>query len=87
MVFLVHGTRNSSSSADAVRTLLSNTVSALGHLGPEGTQVGCCHSTGDTKRGWGMGRPWCPLLPCTLAGGPGHIQLPQPTLAAPQPLP
>ncbi|TRZ13503.1 hypothetical protein HGM15179_013603 [Zosterops borbonicus] len=39
VVFLVHGTRNSSSSADAVRTLLSNTVSALGHLGPEGTQV------------------------------------------------
>ncbi|RMC00145.1 hypothetical protein DUI87_23556 [Hirundo rustica rustica] len=35
----VHGTRNSSSSASAVRTLLSNTVSALGRLGPEGTQV------------------------------------------------
>ncbi|KAF4799411.1 hypothetical protein TURU_054803 [Turdus rufiventris] len=39
VVFLVHGTRNSSSGADAVRTLLSNTVSALGPLGPEGTQV------------------------------------------------
>ncbi|NWH76187.1 CO7A1 protein, partial [Piaya cayana] len=39
VVFLVHGTRDSSSSADAVRTLLSNTVSALGRLGPEGTQV------------------------------------------------
>ncbi|NXC79092.1 CO7A1 protein, partial [Cercotrichas coryphoeus] len=39
VVFLVHGTRNSSSGADAVRTLLSNTVSALGRLGPEGTQV------------------------------------------------
>ncbi|KAI1234455.1 Collagen alpha-1(VII) chain, partial [Lamprotornis superbus] len=39
VVFLVHATRNSSSGADAVRTLLSNTVSALGRLGPEGTQV------------------------------------------------
>lgn len=39
IIFLVHGTRDSSSSADAVRTLLSNTVSALGRLGPEGTQV------------------------------------------------
>ncbi|RLV99448.1 hypothetical protein DV515_00009730 [Chloebia gouldiae] len=39
VVFLVHGTRNSSSGANAVRTLLSNTVSALGRLGPEGTQV------------------------------------------------
>ncbi|XP_009076240.1 PREDICTED: collagen alpha-1(VII) chain, partial [Acanthisitta chloris] len=39
IVFLVHGTRDSSSGADAVRTLLSNTVSALGRLGPEGTQV------------------------------------------------
>ncbi|NXY20585.1 CO7A1 protein, partial [Atrichornis clamosus] len=39
VVFLVHGTRDSSSGADAVRTLLSNTVSALGRLGPEGTQV------------------------------------------------
>lgn len=46
VVFLVHGTRDSSSGADAVRTLLSNTVSALGRLGPEGTQVGCCHSSG-----------------------------------------
>ncbi|NXG56027.1 CO7A1 protein, partial [Hemiprocne comata] len=39
IVFLVHGTRDSSAGADAVRTLLSNTVSALGRLGPEGTQV------------------------------------------------
>ncbi|KAM4654580.1 collagen alpha-1(VII) chain [Amazona ochrocephala] len=39
IVFLVHGTRDSSSGADAIRTLLSNTVSALGRLGPEGTQV------------------------------------------------
>ncbi|NWV63250.1 CO7A1 protein, partial [Malurus elegans] len=46
VVFLVHGTRDSSSGADAVRTLLSNTVSALGRLGPEGTQVGCCHGAG-----------------------------------------
>ncbi|XP_065543694.1 collagen alpha-1(VII) chain [Lathamus discolor] len=39
VVFLVHGTRDSSSGADAIRTLLSNTVSALGRLGPDGTQV------------------------------------------------
>ncbi|NWX28551.1 CO7A1 protein, partial [Notiomystis cincta] len=52
VVFLVHGTRDSSSGADAVRTLLSNTVSALGRLGPEGTQVGCCHSTGGTGGAW-----------------------------------
>ncbi|NXD66125.1 CO7A1 protein, partial [Eolophus roseicapillus] len=39
IVFLVHGTRDSASGADAIRTLLSNTVSALGRLGPEGTQV------------------------------------------------
>ncbi|XP_061864653.1 collagen alpha-1(VII) chain [Colius striatus] len=39
IVFLVHGTRDSSSGADTVRALLSNTVSALGRLGPEGTQV------------------------------------------------
>ncbi|KAJ7406919.1 hypothetical protein WISP_130785 [Willisornis vidua] len=39
VVFLVHGTRDSSAGAEAVRTLLSNTVSSLGRLGPEGTQV------------------------------------------------
>lgn len=53
VVFLVHGTRNSSSGADAVRTLLSNTVSALGPLGPEGTQVSCCHSSGAREGGVG----------------------------------
>ncbi|XP_025931268.1 collagen alpha-1(VII) chain [Apteryx rowi] len=40
VVFLVHGTRDSAYSADAVRALLANTVSALGRLGPDGTQVG-----------------------------------------------
>lgn len=39
IVFLVHGTRDSSSDADTVRTLLSNTVTAMGRLGPDGTQV------------------------------------------------
>lgn len=39
IVFLVHGTRDSSSGADAVRTLLSNTVTSMGRLGPDGTQV------------------------------------------------
>lgn len=42
IVFLVHGTRDSSSGAEAVRSLLSNTVTALGRLGPDGTQVGGC---------------------------------------------
>ena len=46
IVFLVHGTRDSSSGADTVRTLLSNTVSALGRLGPEGTQAGGCRGGG-----------------------------------------
>ncbi|KAK2534726.1 Col7a1 [Columba livia] len=48
IVFLVHGTRDSSPSADATRTLLSNTVSALGRLGPEGTQVLPSPSPGPT---------------------------------------
>ncbi|XP_062441893.1 collagen alpha-1(VII) chain [Rhea pennata] len=39
VVFLVHGTRDSAYGADAVRGLLSNVVSALGRLGPDGTQV------------------------------------------------
>lgn len=82
IVFLVHGTRDSSSGADAIRTLLSNTVSALGHLGPDGTQVGAV-VVGDPR---GHGRVVVPTAPCALAGGPGHIQLPQPALAAAEPL-
>uniref|UniRef100_A0A8C0GBP7 Collagen alpha-1(VII) chain n=1 Tax=Chelonoidis abingdonii TaxID=106734 RepID=A0A8C0GBP7_CHEAB len=40
IIFLVHGTRDSAYSAETVRALLSNTVSALGQLGPDATQVG-----------------------------------------------
>uniref|UniRef100_A0A8C3RII3 Collagen alpha-1(VII) chain n=1 Tax=Chelydra serpentina TaxID=8475 RepID=A0A8C3RII3_CHESE len=40
IIFLVHGTRDSAYSAEAVRALLSNTISALGQLGPDATQVG-----------------------------------------------
>lgn len=54
IVFLVHGTRDSSSGADAVRSLLSNTVTALGRLGPDGTQVRGCR---------GGGGRWCHPCP------------------------
>nr|XP_048713923.1 collagen alpha-1(VII) chain isoform X3 [Caretta caretta] len=40
IIFLVHGTRDSAYSTEAVRALLSNTVSALGQLGPDAAQVG-----------------------------------------------
>ncbi|KYO29739.1 collagen alpha-1(VII) chain isoform B [Alligator mississippiensis] len=40
IVFLVHGTQDSAFSAGAVRALLASTVSALGQLGPDATQVG-----------------------------------------------
>lgn len=39
IVFLVHGTQDSAFSAGAVRALLASTVSALGQLGPDATQV------------------------------------------------
>lgn len=67
MVFLVHGTRNSSSGASAVRTLLSNTVSALGRLGPEGTQVCCCHSSGGTGGSWVGRGAHCSPAPLQVA--------------------
>lgn len=34
----------------------------------------------------GAGEQLCPPLPCTFTGGSGHIQLPQPALAIPEPL-
>lgn len=64
IVFLVHGTRDSSSSADAIHSLLSNTVSALGRLGPEGTQVGHCPGgMGPRECRWAA-VPTAPLHPC-----------------------
>ncbi|XP_078241389.1 collagen alpha-1(VII) chain isoform X4 [Pogona vitticeps] len=40
IVFLVHATRDNAYNAEAVRSFLSSTVSALGQLGPRDTQVG-----------------------------------------------
>ncbi|XP_062977415.1 collagen alpha-1(VII) chain [Elgaria multicarinata webbii] len=40
VLFLVHATRDSAYNAEAVQDFLSNTVSALGQLGPGATQVG-----------------------------------------------
>ncbi|KAM6470386.1 collagen alpha-1(VII) chain [Liasis olivaceus] len=40
IIFLVHTTRDKAYNAEAVRSFLSNTISTLGRLGPETTQVG-----------------------------------------------
>uniref|UniRef100_K7G4Y9 Collagen alpha-1(VII) chain n=1 Tax=Pelodiscus sinensis TaxID=13735 RepID=K7G4Y9_PELSI len=75
VIFLVHGTRDSAYSAEAVRALLTNTVSALGRLGPDATQV------------WGAGLWVSPLthlthmplvLPPALGAASGHPVSPLP---------